>query len=70
MRNILQEAAIDNTLHIKHILATLLRSLSDYLKIFHYHGNINPQTMTAILNPENQNNRDNNSENKKVKIKF
>ena len=47
MKNILQETAIESTHHIKHVLATLLQSLTRYLKVLNYHGNINPQTITA-----------------------
>lgn len=48
MKNILQKTAVESTGDIKHVLATLLRSLARYLKILDYHGSINPQTITAV----------------------
>ena len=48
MKNVLQKSAIENTLQIKKVLATLLQSLKDFLSEIDYHGNINPQSIIAI----------------------
>lgn len=48
MRDILKQTAIESTRDVKHVLATLLRSLSRFLRVLNYHGNINPQTITAV----------------------
>lgn len=48
MKNVFQQAAIECVKDIKHALSYLLESLKKYLVILDYHGNINPQSMTAI----------------------
>lgn len=54
MKDILKKTAIESTRDVKHVLATLLHSLTRYLTVLNYHGNINPQTITALSNSQRQ----------------
>jgi hypothetical protein len=54
MKNVFQETAIETAADIKHVLADLLSCLVTYLRALDYHGNINPQSMTAVPTISNE----------------